>query len=173
MRIRSAVPRHTAFSLLEILIALGLFAVVVTALLALFPSALRSQKESDEETRALFIASGVMEALPSPEGVFRLATGMSNNLPVLEKITLSGGKNTDYSIAYDDSGEPIRKLSAEEVEQPLSDHAASEIVTLSLIEKPTLPGIVTAEVSVASPASAPAAGRSITRFVRLLTPPVP
>ena len=44
MRISPTGPRPTAFSLLEILIALGLFAVVVTALLALFPSALRSQK---------------------------------------------------------------------------------------------------------------------------------
>ncbi len=173
MRMSPTPPRDTAFSLLEILISLGLFAITITSLLALFPTALRSQKESDDETRALFIASGVMEALPSAEGAFRLATGMSNNLPVLEKISMSAGKSSDYSIAYNSSCEPIRKLSPKEVEQSSSDRTASDIVTVSLTEKPSLPGVVTAEVSVASPASAPATGRSVKRFVQLLTPPMP
>jgi type II secretory pathway pseudopilin PulG len=166
-------PRHhlSAFSLLEILIALGLFAIVITTLVSLFPTALRADKESDEETRSLFIATGVMEALPSADGrgAALLYTGMSNSLPLWENLSL--GKSTNFSVAYNNSCEPIRQLTAEEAERPLPDHAALAIMTLSLISKSSLPGMITAEVSVASPASAPASGRTIRRFTRLL--PVP
>ena len=165
--------QNAAFSLLEILIALGLFAVVITSLLALFPTALRSERESDEETRALFIASGVMETLLSGGGSLRLATGMSNNLPVLEKIPVPPGKSTNFSVLYNASCEPLRKLTEKAADLSLADRSASEVVTLSLISKSSLPGVVTAEVSVASPASAPVTGRSIIRFVRLITSPLP
>lgn len=167
-------PRHpAAFSLLEILVALGLFAIAIAGLLALFPIALHSDKESEEETRSLFIASGVMEALNSGEGhgIFQLATGMSNSVPVLE--ILSPSKNSFFFIAYNTSCEPIRKLTASEAELPVNDPNASAIVTLALISKPPLPGLLTAEVTIASPASAPASGRSTKHFTRLVAVPLP
>jgi hypothetical protein len=157
---------------LEILIALGLFAVVISGLIALFPVALHSEKESIEETRALVISSGVMEILNSGEGhgALRFATGMSHGIPLLE--TISSGKNTNFSIAYDASCEPIRKLTTIESASPLADPAAA-VVTLSLLSKPSLPGLITAEVAVATPSSAPAASRSIRRFTRLIATPLP
>lgn len=166
-------PRHhrCAFSLLEILIALGLFAIVITTLVSLFPTALRADKESDEEMRALFIASGVMEALPGADGRGSplLATGMSNSLLLWENLRMD--KTTNILVAYNNSCEPIRQLTAAEAEQPLPDHTALAIMTLNLISRSSLPGMITAEVNVASPASAPTSGRTIRRFTRLV--PIP
>jgi len=169
----STMPRHPrrAFSLLEILIALGLFAIVITTLVSLFPTALRADKESDEETRALFIASGVMEALPGADGrgAPLLATGMSSSIPLWENLRMD--KTTNFFVAYNNSCEPMRQLTAEEAEHPLPDHSALAVMTLNLISKSSLPGMITAEISVASPAAAPASGRTIRRFTRLI--PVP
>ena len=160
-----------AFSLVEILIALGLFSVAVTGLLALFPVALRTEKESQEETRSTLIASGMMEALTcmKDSSSLRIAAGMNNGLPVWQ--TIQPQKTTNMSVAYDTSCEPIRKLSTEEAVAPIPDHQASEVATLRLISNSALPGLLTAEISIGSPASAPETGRTIRRFIRLLTTP--
>lgn len=155
---------------MEILIALGLFAVVVSALLTLFPIALRTEKSSGDETMATLIASGMMESLPSGEGFgsLNVATGMSNNIPVWEVIPSTGA--TNISVAYNTSCEPVRKLTAKEAETSLSDPAAALVATLS-ITKASVPGLLTAEVAVASPSSASAANRSIQKFTRLIQSP--
>lgn len=173
MNTRQCSHRRSAFSLVEILVALGLFAMAISGLLALFPVALRTEKESEEETRATLIASGVMEALNSSEGkgVLSIASGMSNNLPTWESIAPS--TMTNISVSYSLSCEPIRKLSIKEAAVALSDSGAAAILTLTLTSKPSLPGLLTAEVLVASPASAPVAGRTVRRFVRLITTPSP
>lgn len=164
-------PHCNAFSLLEILIALGLFAVVIAGLLTLFPVALRTEKSSEDETRAILIASGVMESLQSAGGndPLSLATGMSNGIPVWEVLQTNG--STNFSVSYNASCEPIQKLESKQAALPLVDPAAVIVVTLSLTSKATLPGVLTAEVAVASPASAPAATRSVQRFVRLIQSP--
>jgi prepilin-type N-terminal cleavage/methylation domain-containing protein len=164
----SWLQKHSGFSLVEILIALGLFAVAVVGLLTLFPVALRSEKESGQETQAILIASGIMESL-SAKGNYaslRIAIGMNNGLPLWEIIQAS--KTTNLIIAYDASCQPMHKIPIEEAALPLTDPQVSSIVSMSLAAKSSLPGMMTAEVSVATPAAAPATGRSIRRFVCLL-----
>ena len=165
--------RRDAFSLVEILIALGLFAVAISALLALFPVALHTERESEAETRATLIASGVMDSLAPADSVgsLRIATSMSNGLPVWESLSTTFGKSTNVAIAYTASCEPIFKLTAKEATNPLRDPRAAALVTVSLTQKPSQPGMLSAEISVGSPASAPAPGRSTQWFVRLLSIP--
>lgn len=155
---------------MEILIALGLFAVVVSALLTLFPIALRTEKSSGDETMATLIASGMMESLPSGMGLESLsvATGMSNDIPVWEVIPSTGA--TNIFVAYNVSCEPVRRLTAKEAETSLTDPPTALVATLS-ITKASVPGLLTAEVSVASPASAPAANRTVQKFTRLVQSP--
>lgn len=51
------VPRHReAFSLVEVVIAIGLFAFVIVGILGLFPAALRIRSESALETRSYLVA---------------------------------------------------------------------------------------------------------------------
>ena len=67
------------FTLLEILIATGLFAIAVTGLIALFPTVQRVSREGEEEARATLIAENILDTLtlPSRPGAFSLATGSS------------------------------------------------------------------------------------------------
>lgn len=162
---------HRAFSLLEILIAMGVFAIAISGLLALFPVALHTEKESEQETRSTLIASGVMDALAASvgHGSLCVATGMSNNLPLWESI--APDKMTNLCVAYNLSCEPLCKLTNNEAALPLTNRAAASIITLSILSKPSVPGLLTAELVIASPASAPVTGRTLHRFVRLIPMP--
>jgi uncharacterized protein (TIGR02598 family) len=75
--------RRGGFSLVEVVIALGLITVGVTAVLALFPTALQSSHSAQDETRAGHIAQSVFGSLVAG------ATSQFNNvrLPVSDNAT--------------------------------------------------------------------------------------
>ncbi|MFZ4387207.1 MAG: type IV pilus modification PilV family protein [Chthoniobacterales bacterium] len=157
-----------AFTLVEVLIALGIFAFATTSLLVLFPMAHRSERESDAETRATLIASSIMEALelPSSGGLVRLQIGKTNATPLW--MFLDPRSKTNQSVAYNSACEPLHPLNGKEQLEPIPDHETASVATLSLAPKTSIPFLSTAEVEVAFPSSAPAANRTIHRFVRLL-----
>lgn len=157
-----------AFTLLEILVALGIFAVAVAGLISLFPAILRVTREGEEEARASLIASSILDTLPlhDTDGEFTLATGMEGGNPHLITIAATPSR---HLIAYGPSCEPIRELDAAHLENPCRDPAVTDLALVCLNSKTSLPGLMEAEVDVSSPASAPLAGRTICRFVRLLS----
>lgn len=60
----SKVPRKIeAFSLVEVTIAIGIFAFVIVGIIGLFPTALRMQAESSVETRASMIAQQLFDSV--------------------------------------------------------------------------------------------------------------
>lgn len=63
MKSRSRPRRTGGFSLVEITIAIGIFAFVVVAILGMFPTALRLRTESALETRAVMIAEELFAAV--------------------------------------------------------------------------------------------------------------
>jgi len=162
---------RAAFSLTEVLIAVGIFGVAVAGILSLIPYAHVSERESMEDTRATLIASAVMEALPlsSESHLFKVATSMSNETPSWEEI---GQRiTTNISVTYDSACEPIRKCSHSEATNALNEARAVAVMTFSVRTNSGTPGVSTVEVAVSSPASAPEEQRTIRRFVRLV--PVP
>lgn len=164
--------RHTsAFTLTEILIALGLFAVAVTGLLALFPHMQRTAREGEDEARAALIAGNILDAvtLSASPGMFSLATGISGRSLRFE--TLDPLDPRPHHVLYGGDCEPIRSLTEDQEGQSVPDQSATDVATLRLSTKKSLPALVVAEVAVAGPASAPPSGRSIRRFVRLVPLP--
>lgn len=159
-----------AFSLLEILIATGVFAVAVTGLIALFPTAQRVSREGEEEARAALIAGNILETLALPSsGTFSLATGAPSGELRFEQ--LDPHVSARRSVAYGAACEPLFPLDPGKADLPAQDPGTLDIATLRLGTKSSLPGLVVAEVDVASPAAAPASGRSTNRFIRLLSMP--
>jgi prepilin-type N-terminal cleavage/methylation domain-containing protein len=163
--------RPHAFTLLEVLVAISLFAVAVSGLLVLFPVAHVTERESDEETRATIIASGIMEVLeiPSRGGCCRIPCGMSNGCPIWEPI--DPVTMPKRSVAYDASCEALHAVTEGEYAAPLADPRAVAIATVHLATNAASPRLIHAEVTVASPASAPAEKRSLHRYVKLLAAP--
>ncbi len=157
---------RSGFSLLEILVALGLLALVAAGLLTLFPVIGTHDRENAAETRASLIASSVMDGLTFDEKEpLRLAKGMSNGLPIWETFPRT---SMIRNIAYAESCSPLFLLEAEGAAQPVADRQATAVVTLAIGKNDSTPGMLAAEVTVAEPASAPADRRTVRKFVRLI-----
>ena len=160
-----------AFTLAEILVALGVFSVTAFALIALFSFTHKTERDAKEETQATLIASDIMEGLTfgKDPSTLHLATSMSNGIPVWESIHPQS--STSCCVAYGASCEPIRLISDTEATNPLREPEITALAWLTLSQKRATPGMVTAEVLVATPASAPASGRTSHRYTKLLTIP--
>jgi len=163
--------RNHAFTLAEILIALLVFSLAAVVLIGLFPLAHRTEKATTEETQATLISSDIMEGLVADKnpGTLRLPTGTSNGAPLWENIHPSGP--TSCCIAYDSSCQPCRMIPLSEATNPVTDQTATALAFVSISRKRNVPDLVMAEVVVAAPPSAPEAGRTLHRFMRLLAVP--
>jgi hypothetical protein len=94
---------------------------------------------------------------------------MNNGVPVWENIAAKSP--TSCCVAYDSSCEPIRTIPASEATNPVLEQGITALAWLTLSLKRSTPGIVIAEVLVALPPSAPASGRTLHRFTKLLAIP--
>jgi uncharacterized protein (TIGR02598 family) len=96
-----------AFSLVETVVALGIFAFCVVVILALLGVGLRSARGVNHETTANMIASSIFSAWQQQQDKNRALTmpGMITNLPAL-----SGGGSRD--LYFDSDGRQTSDMSA-------------------------------------------------------------
>ena len=98
-------PRGAAFSLTEVVIALGIFAVSMIGVLALFPVASSAGRESSEETQAAIIAQTVLGDLRASAGVLGQTNGWMvvgpNTFGQLLTNRIDLNQSSDTAIAYD------------------------------------------------------------------------
>jgi len=74
----------SGFSLVEVTIAIGIFAFVIVAILGLFPVALRQRSDAALETRGVLIAQQVLESIRS---------SASSNKIFLPPLTIMGSED--------------------------------------------------------------------------------
>lgn len=74
------------FSLVEVTIAIGIFAFVIVAILGLFPVALRQRSDAALETRAVLVAQQIFESIRSSS---------SSNRVYLPPLTIMGAEDPD------------------------------------------------------------------------------
>ncbi len=96
---------QAAFSLVEIILALGVISFAIVAILGMFPVAVRAATESQEETQAALIARGLFEQIATQTGATRKITiGPLDQANVSKTLNLSspppqpielGGFNSD------------------------------------------------------------------------------
>jgi type II secretory pathway pseudopilin PulG len=65
----STVSRADGFSLVEVTIAIGIFAFVVVGVLGLFPTAMKMRRDASMETRAVMVAQELYSALRAAPGM--------------------------------------------------------------------------------------------------------
>lgn len=166
--------RKTAegFTLVEILIAIGLFTLIVSGLMVLFPVAHRTEREGTEEMRAAVISGSILDSLclSKQNGMVALATGITNGVPVWK--FLDPKTTTNAAVAYTSSCDPLCPLEEAEKAQPVRNPEVAAIAILRLSRKSSLPGLIVAEVEVSSPASAPSENRTARRFIKFI-PDIP
>jgi len=151
--------RTHSFSLLEVVIALGVIAVGIVGVLAVFPTALQTGHSAQDETRAAHIAQSVFGSLVAG------ATSQFNAVPLppTPSIDLTASSSpTSPTLYADNNGNLI----------PNSTNSAYAIFIYTNnavpgFTDPASANLVT--VRVAWPANAPAANQTFRDYVRIIS----
>jgi Tfp pilus assembly protein PilV len=153
--------RRKAFSLLEVVIALGVIAVGIVGVLAVFPTALQTGHSAQDETRAAHIAQSVFGSLVAG------ATSQFNAVPLpptplpINLTTGSGITPAVTAYAGNDGN--------------LIPNATNAAYAIFIYTNNSVPGFTDATsanevtVRVAWPANAPAANQTFRDYVRVIS----
>src|SRR5262249_21442793 len=160
--------KRLGFSLVEVVIALGVIAIAVVTILALFPAALQTGHSAQDETRAAQIAQTIFPSLAGravsqfSNVRFPLSDGVTLfPQPPLPSIDLTQPPSS-YTLYADNAGQLVT-----------SAGNASYLITIYTSHR--VPGFRAAAsanavtVRVASPASAPVANQRCRDCMRLLS----
>jgi len=148
------------FSLIEVVLALGVISFAIVGIMGLFPVAMRAGLESQRETRAVYIARQIFADLQTgPATNTFLATGTANNRPVWTPINLAAPPQPPSTIYFDEEGRPIGTAAT-----PDSQFLVNLIITTNT----PVAGLAHVQIDVMAPATAPAANRSTNTFVTLM-----
>lgn len=140
--------RHVArrgFSLIEILLAIGVISIGVVAILGMFPVAVRSADDSRQETQAALIARAIFEELRSQSTAERHFTASTNLEDEDARVSVDlGSQATKRDLAaYDADGAPLR-----------GDGAAATapyVVDLTVEPRPSPAGLAQVTLTVRTP----------------------
>ena len=169
-RLTSINLRSGGFSLAEVVLALGVIAVGVVAILGVFPVALATGHSAQDATRAPHIAQAIISRVAS-----QAQTQFSNvQLPLADSTTLSidltapSSSPTTPTLYADNDG---NTLSATSQNAAVAAYAIYIFANNAPPGFPTPPPAYANEVTVrvAVPANAPAANQTKRDYVRLIS----
>lgn len=145
----------SAFSLVEVVLALGVISFAIVGIMGLFPVAMRTGQESQRETRATHIARKIYSDLKAgPATNTFLCTTPGN----FQTINLAN-PSSPYEIYFNNQGEPVGT----------SPGPDSEFVVNVIIDPDTpTDGLARVQVDVMVPAAAAPANRTTNTFVTLM-----
>jgi Tfp pilus assembly protein PilV len=180
MKIRSADSRaRHSFSLAEVVLALGVIAIAVTAILALFPVALTTGHSAQDITRAPQIAQDIITSIAS-QAQSALASSSPSPAPTPSPAIISQpspSPSFSYSVNLTASSTPSPSATPNFYADNygnLTQNAAIAIYAIYIFTNPP-PGFPTpppgayVTVRVAWPANAPAANQTYRDYVRIIS----
>ena len=162
-----------AFSLVEVVIALGIITVGVTAVLALFPTALQSGHSAQDETRAAHIAQSIFGSLVAG------ASSRFNAAPIV--FSSPSPAPTPLSINLTVSSSPTRPTVCVDNDGNLAPASPTDpacpnyAYAIYIFTNNSVPGFTDpasaneVTVRVAWPANAPAANQTFRDYVRIVS----
>jgi uncharacterized protein (TIGR02598 family) len=154
--------RTRSFSLLEVVIALGVIAVGIVGILAVFPTALQTGHSAQDETRAAHIAQSVFGSLvaQAPSQFNNVQIRLSDPLTLSPSIDLT--TTSSYTLYAGNDGQ-------------LTNSAANATYAITIYTNNAVPGFTdpasanAVTVRVAWPATAPAANQTFRDYVRIIS----
>jgi len=151
----------TAFSLVEVVIALGIVSFAVLAIVGMLPMALKSAQESMRETDATLIAQRIFAELKTGSGANRTVIKDTNT----NSQTISLSANSTNNLAFTQDGIPQAFfLSTNSPQDALYDFYAQ----ISVLTNTGVANLSRVQIDIAAPAAAPAANRTTNSFTTLI-----
>jgi len=152
--------RTSSFSLLEVVIALGVIAVGIVGVLAVFPTALQTGHSAQDETRAAHIAQSVFGSLVAG------ATSQFTAVPL---------PPTSVSVDLTASSAPTSPTLYADNDGNLIPNSTNSAYAIFIYTNNAVPGFTDpasanlVTVRVAWPANAPAANQTFRDYVRIIS----
>jgi uncharacterized protein (TIGR02598 family) len=142
----------SGFSLVEVTIAIGIFAFVIVAILGLFPAALKQRTAAALETRGMFVAQQIFESISSATTTNAIPlppTGSSNNL------TFKSLGSFPQTLQFDRIGtSPLLSVDGDAGwSNGVTDADADSLALVRIEAVGSLPGLYRATVDYGRPAS--------------------
>lgn len=110
MRLTPALSDKSGFSLIEIILAIGIISFALVGILGLFPVAVNAATDSQRETQAALIARSIFDQLEArPESAVRkvnVSTEFDNESPAPVTVNLATD-GTSGPIEFDVDGLPV------------------------------------------------------------------
>ena len=151
----------TGFSLVEVVIALGIVSFAVLAIVGMMPMALKSAQESMRETDATLIAQRIFAELKTGSGANRTLTISPNGIP--HALALSA--NSTNNLAFTQDGMPQAILASTNSPQ---DAFYDFYAQISVLTNTGVANLSRVQIDIAAPAAAPAANRTTNSFTTLI-----
>ena len=152
---------HIGFSLVEVVIALGIVSFAVLAIVGMMPMALKSAQESMRETDATLIAQRIFAELKTGSGANRTLTISPNGIP----HTLALSANSTNNLAFTQDGMPQAILASTNSPQ---DAFYDFYAQISVLTNTGVANLSRVQIDIAAPAAAPATARTTNSFTTLL-----
>jgi type II secretory pathway pseudopilin PulG len=163
----------SAFSLVECVVAMGIFAFVIVGIIGLFPAGMRRQADSIAETRAKIIAESIFSAMKASENLKNSKVPIEIGSPNLQFADYTQGKLIGFGqdgtgVNYVWPGTAINEWDTGSV--PPNQDITTKARVLSS-PHPTIPNLYQVTVDVGSPANLPAPARKVFTFSTLVYSP--
>jgi uncharacterized protein (TIGR02598 family) len=166
MKIRSAHTSH-AFSLVEVVLALGVIAIAIVAILGVFPVALTTGRSAQDQTRAPQIAQAILSSVVSQAQTQFDNIQLSIGSPPLSINLTASSSPTTPTLYADNDGQ----LLAPSPNGGAPNGAAYAITIFANNSPPGFPSGAANQVTVrvTAPANAPAANQTYRDYVRIIS----
>ena len=148
----SSMNSQRGFSLLEVVVTLGLFAFVIVALLGFFPIAQRSTADASALTEAPLIAESIFSLLQisGPQGMIAIGPDWLNSPSQCSSFSLR--ETSHHYVAYSYQGKPQHALTLREYEAPLQQQGITSAVGITVMPDKQLPGMIHVDIDMSTPA---------------------
>lgn len=156
-------PRRSdpGFSLVEVVIALGIVSFAVLAIVGMMPVALKSAQESMRETDATLIAQRIFAELKTGSGANRTITVA----PGGTTRTLSLASNNTNNLAFTQDGQPQAFFTS--TISPAND-SYDFYAQISISTNTGITNLSRLQIDIAAPAAAPPTARTTNSFTTLM-----
>ncbi len=143
---------QNGFSLVEIVIALGIVSFAMVAILGLFPMAMNDSQTGRHETHAAMIAQMIVSQLRSQaadESSFPVGTNAQDGNQVTGNMGVDLKQGTDYYAVYDEAGKPLTKTTMAEYDGAFVPPTISPaIYKVAMKVQPGIPRVGVSKVTV-------------------------
>lgn len=147
------------FSLVEVVIALGIVSFAVVAVIGMLPVALKSCKDSMVETDATLIAKRIFSELKAGSGANRPVSANSSEAALINLAA----EGTNHVLAFAQDG-TVRSYSTSDSSNATFDYFAR----ISVSTNTGTANLSRVQVDITAPAAAPPSARTTNSFVTFI-----